>query len=510
MIYNPNFSVTLLKTICLISSLFFLNSCSKDEPVNQKNITPDNNLKQWFVDADGDGYGNPDINLGKESFNKPLGFVQNDGDCNDDDKNVNPDAEEDEYDGIDSDCDNKKEDIYSTISKTLENEGEEYLDYLTATIKKFLFPTPDGGYISIGTSNGLSENSFANVQGLWIIKFNSELVKEWEKIYNGNENLVRLNSAKQTSDGGYILFGSKYDPSLSIGRRDDWWILKIDANGETEWTKTMGGTSDDYGSDIIETNDGGYLTVGRSHGNNGDFPTQNGTSQDSWFVKLDIHGNIEWKTKTNGINANNIIQLEDNTYFSVSGSNTGLKNEIQLLKLNTSGEIIWSNSFKTEKDINYHILNKILLGPNKNVLISGYISGSNGSIRDLDGVLINITLEGELNWIDYLGHRTWDKVNSIITSNDNQFYFAIGSISAPEKSNTDIWIAKYTLTGERVWENYIGSDLNDFAGDLIQIEDSGFIVTGSTSGYDEDIIDRDENTEGIAFWVTKLKPNGKL
>lgn len=39
--------------------------------------------------------------------------------------------------------------------------------------------------------------------------------------------------------------------------------MKIASNGTLQWTKTFGGVGDDYGSAVIQTNDGGYAVTAR-------------------------------------------------------------------------------------------------------------------------------------------------------------------------------------------------------------------------------------------------------
>lgn len=61
---------------------------------------------EWHVDADGDGWGSEDVGLAC----KPVdGFTDKDGDCNDEDPTIHPDADDPVCDGIDHDCDGRTE-----------------------------------------------------------------------------------------------------------------------------------------------------------------------------------------------------------------------------------------------------------------------------------------------------------------------------------------------------------------------------------------------------------------
>ena len=63
----------------------------------------------WFVDEDGDGYGNPADTLLLIGCNRPEGYVLDNTDCDDTDENIHPGAAETPNDGVDSDCNGEEE-----------------------------------------------------------------------------------------------------------------------------------------------------------------------------------------------------------------------------------------------------------------------------------------------------------------------------------------------------------------------------------------------------------------
>ena len=64
---------------------------------------PSVSFSTWYLDADGDGFGDPDSSL-DECF-QPLGFIDNDLDCDDEDADINPLAQEIPDNDIDENCD---------------------------------------------------------------------------------------------------------------------------------------------------------------------------------------------------------------------------------------------------------------------------------------------------------------------------------------------------------------------------------------------------------------------
>ena len=140
--------------------------------------------------------------------------------------------------------------------------------------------TKDGGYIVAGTTSSFGEGSY----DLWILKLDQNGTVVWDKTYGGKDEegeYFRHIPIKQTSDGGFIVAGST--KSFGAGD-DDFWVLKLNAEGSIEWQKTYGTSSEEYPTSIREMPHGGYRLTGAT-----DFFT---AKEDEWILMLDSKGNI--------------------------------------------------------------------------------------------------------------------------------------------------------------------------------------------------------------------------
>ena len=225
--------------------------------------------------------------------------------------------------------------------------------------------TSDGGYILGGESKSditgdKTENNFG-LTDYWVVKLNSAGNIVWQNDI-GSWSDEYLNTIKQTSDGGYIIGGYSNsgiagDKSEACLGGNDYWVIKLNSLGVIEWQNTIGGNSEDNLFSAEQTLDGGYILGGWSlSGISADKTDAGIGNYDYWVVKLNSTGGIVWQNGIGGTDADylySIQQISDGGYFLggysrsvISGDKTEAKiggNDYWILKLNSTGTIIWQN-----------------------------------------------------------------------------------------------------------------------------------------------------------------------
>jgi predicted secreted protein len=141
--------------------------------------------------------------------------------------------------------------------------------------------TPDSGYIFVGYKNGPS----GWVKGdLWVLRTDGELDTLWTKAYGGVGEDYGI-SIQPTLDSCYIISGTT--SSFGAGGKDV-WLVKINASGDTVWTRTYGFALEDVGYGVNTTADSGFIITGYING------TGAWTAGDLWLLKTDPAGILLW------------------------------------------------------------------------------------------------------------------------------------------------------------------------------------------------------------------------
>jgi len=354
-------------------------------------------------------------------------------------------------------------------------------------------------------------------------------VVQFVKTFGGSSNDA-ARSVIATDDGGYVVLGFSQSNDGDIIDNSiaqyDYWLLKFDANDELIWQKTYGGTKDDRGEKIIQTDDGGYAMIGFSRSSDEDV-TSNAGFQDIWVVKIDNIGAISWQKSIGFAGADqgfSILQTQDGGYFlsgvlDVTASN-GLGNKSSKhaggdywgLKLDPNGNTEWRNYFggsNTETCYDAIETNDgfILIGSSDSKDID--INSNKGSY---DYWVVKIDKQGNLLWEKSLGGQEIETTYVIKNTNDGNFILAGETRSndqdiSVQNGAADVWIVKMNPKGSILWEKNYGGTSFDAARSITPTQDNGFVIVGSSRSIDIDVV---ENKGQNDVWIIKIDANGKL
>lgn len=195
--------------------------------------------------------------------------------------------------------------------------------------------TTDGGYIIAGNTASYG----AGAVDVWLIKTNASGDMIWDKTFGGSENDEGF-SVQQTSDGGYIIAGCT---GYSMDTYYDVFVIKTDASGDSAWTRAFGGSDNDWGLNIQQTADGGYIIAGWT-------TTDEGIFNDVLLIKTDASGDSLW-TKIFGDGNHDegysVQQTSDGGYIIAGGTASYGAGywDVWLIKTDTSGDMIWDKTF---------------------------------------------------------------------------------------------------------------------------------------------------------------------
>ena len=181
-------------------------------------------------------------------------------------------------------------------------------DFLTHAIQ-----TADLGYVLAGHSTsgvgGTKTSTNYGGNDLWIVRLDAAGNELWDRSFGGeaNEESPRV---IQTSDGGFLvggnttsaLGGNKSTPFHGGEYFGDYWVLRLDAEGNKLWEQDLGGSAWDVLADVQQSLDGGFIITGYSASpadGNKTAPLLN--RFDLWFVRLNATGAKVWDQSYNGL-----------------------------------------------------------------------------------------------------------------------------------------------------------------------------------------------------------------
>ena len=316
--------------------------------------------------------------------------------------------------------------------------GEEEDDRVNSVVV-----TNDGGCLVAGYCTETDGNCI----GL-VIKYNVNGEVEWEKRYGNNGDLV-INSIAVNSDDSFVI-GGYFNEKIQIENKTvtsnggyDGITIKCEADGEVEWIKTYGGSSDDKVNSVTINNDGNCIVGGEFQES---IQIDNKTitaieNLDQILIKYKDNGEIEW--------INNYGTYSKDTIHSVVATSDGgcivlgeFKDDIQIgnqkllassrqngliIKINSFGEEEWANNIGGGNCI----INSIIETGYKKYVATGIFNGTAYaddiilmSKGTMDSMVLEIGEKGEIEWAQRFGGSEQTRAMSISATTDGRYILA--------------------------------------------------------------------------------------
>lgn len=255
------------------------------------------------------------------------------------------------------------------------NNSDDFVNDITNTV--------DGGYAIVGGTYNMDTSKTQ----AYITKFSADEQISWSRSWNINFNSNSALSVKQAPDGTYIVLSTLFDTDTKSQ------LTKLDANGNVIWNKIINSQNGDtiILKDVNLTSDNGFIATGDVMENSGSY------SDDLLLMKFSNVGETQWAKSydiDNRDEGSNVIQTNDGGYAVVGDTGiNGMRthNNILISKFNSAGEIIWGKEYFNSGN---GYSGNIIQDTDGNLVISGSTDNGDG----YTSLLAKYSIDGTPIW----------------------------------------------------------------------------------------------------------------
>jgi hypothetical protein len=341
----------------------------------------------------------------------------------------------------------------------------------------------------------------------------------------------------------------------------DFFVGKYSMDGTKIWIKKYGGVSTDAITTVRVGSDSNIYITGSFYtaitfdelAKLSADTSASGKNTDAYLAKLNSDGKAQWSVKIGGVDeqVGLDIQFDDqdsSVYFQEKYRQRVMDSEGDLYSSNyfyylilkrsqSNGDFVWSRNYGINNEVNSQT--KLAKGPDRNIYTVGLITEGN---EFSDGTtLVKNSAGGQAIFLTKVepskGDFVWTKITTstagstistegIVVGSDNSFYVVgqcSGTITFPPlaaktqiaSTNTkkDVYISKFTSTGDAVWIRFAGGDYDSKATSIMIDSDDNVYVVGTLKSNvifsDSTITSTSGSSDNNAF-IAKYSSSGEL
>ncbi|HQW05768.1 MAG: T9SS type A sorting domain-containing protein [Flavobacteriales bacterium] len=340
---------------------------------------------------------------------------------------------------------------------------------------------------------------------------------DWQQNYGGR-SADRGFSVSATTDAGYIVLGETFSNDGQVSGNHgsfDLWVLKLDHIGGLQWQRCLGSSGIEYASEIRQALDGGYIVIGYVDTAGGDISQHLG-GRDTWVVKLDPRGELEWERSYGGTLRDigqSVIVLDNGEYLlfgeTASPNIPGLHGDRDLwvARIDATGEVLDQNCFG---GLGQDIVGSFTRRPDGTILICGSTDSPNGDVdcsrSGPEAWVAAVDENLDLIWQLCVGGNGGDNARAICVGPNGDCFVAVstnsnnGEITDPWGDN-DTWILHVSEFGSLISEGSFGGSGSDGPRALLIDGNDRLYVSNLSYSSDGQV---SSPQGGADYWVTRL------
>ncbi len=326
--------------------------------------------------------------------------------------------------------------------------------------------------------------SFSSGYDFWVLRLDPDGNVKWQRTYGGSDRDV-ARAVAVTKSGDVIVVGET--SSFGMGY-SDFWVLKLDGNGNIIWQKTYGKNGPDVAKAVALAENGDIIVGGTSS-------SFGAGDQDFWILRLDSRGNVKWQKTYGGPEDDDLcgVAVASNGDIIAAGTTESFgtgKSDFWVLRLNGEGKVEWQRAYGGVTD---DMCRGMVLTPDGNVVLAGE-TVTYGDWAD-DARVLLIDGNGNMRWHKLYGGGYNDGASGVaVMPSGNIAVVGHYQASGERGAEAKLWLFMLAPTGNYVWSK-VFRGITGHPESAVTSAPNGDVVA---VGYTESI------------WGIRLPPSGRL